>query len=92
MTGAVISPRLRLDPHPSPGHRRDAARAMSQETWRACVRAWMPSTGGAELLAVCDPECEIPPREWPESAPIRGAQAIWDFLVRTQDAWERWLV
>ena len=43
----------------------------------------------AAWLAVCDPECEnIPPREWPESAPIRGARAIWDFFVQTQDAWE----
>jgi ketosteroid isomerase-like protein len=43
----------------------------------------------AAWLAVCDPECEnVPPREWPESAPIQGAQAIWDFFVESQDAWE----
>ena len=43
----------------------------------------------AGWIAVCDPECEnVPPREWPESAPIRGAEAIWHFFVDAQDAWE----
>jgi ketosteroid isomerase-like protein len=31
-------------------------------------------------LATFDPEAElVPAREWPENAPVRGAQAIWDF-------------
>jgi ketosteroid isomerase-like protein len=40
-------------------------------------------------IAVCDPDVEnLPPREWPESAPLRGAEAIWDFFVEAQGAWE----
>ena len=43
----------------------------------------------AAWLAVSDPEAEnFPPREWPESAPIRGPEAIWDFYVDAVDAWE----
>jgi ketosteroid isomerase-like protein len=41
----------------------------------------------AAFLAICDAEVEnVPPREWPESAPIRGAEAIWDFFVQAVDA------
>jgi ketosteroid isomerase-like protein len=43
----------------------------------------------AAWIAVCDPDVEnLPPREWPESAPVRGAEAIWDFFVEAQGAWE----
>src|SRR2546423_11767606 len=43
----------------------------------------------AAWLTVCDPEAEnFPPREWPENAPIRGAEAIWDFFVEAVNAWE----
>jgi ketosteroid isomerase-like protein len=43
----------------------------------------------AAFAAVCDPEVEnIPPREWPENTPIRGVEAIWDFFVEAQEAWE----
>ena len=42
----------------------------------------------AAFLAVCDPEAEHhPSREWPESAPIRGDEAIWDF-VEVVRAWD----
>jgi ketosteroid isomerase-like protein len=35
----------------------------------------------AAFLAVCDPDyVNIPPREWPESAPTRGREAVWDFF------------
>jgi ketosteroid isomerase-like protein len=30
----------------------------------------------------------IPAREWPEYAPIRGAEAIWDFYAEVTTAWE----
>jgi ketosteroid isomerase-like protein len=41
------------------------------------------------FVAVCDPQVEnIPPREWPENAPIQGAEAIWDFFVGAQEAWD----
>ena len=43
----------------------------------------------AAWIANCDPEIEnIPPREWPESAPLRGPEAIWEFFVEAQGAWE----
>jgi hypothetical protein len=38
--------------------------------------------------AACDPEIEnIPPRDWPESEPTRGPDAIWDFYVEAMDSW-----
>ncbi len=47
---------------------------------RGDKRAW---------LAMFDPDAEmVPAREWPESAPIRGAEAIWDFYVGVTDAWD----
>jgi ketosteroid isomerase-like protein len=40
-------------------------------------------------LATFDPEAEMfPAREWPENAPTRGAEAIWDFYVEVTSAWE----
>ena len=40
-------------------------------------------------LALCDPEIEnVPPREWPESESIRGAEAVWDFFVESNAPWE----
>jgi ketosteroid isomerase-like protein len=43
----------------------------------------------AAWVAVCDPDVEnFPPKEWPENAPIRGAEAIWDFFVEAVNAWE----
>jgi ketosteroid isomerase-like protein len=43
----------------------------------------------AAWIAVCDPEIEnFPAREWPEGAPIRGAEAIWEFFVKANEAWE----
>ena len=41
------------------------------------------------LLALCDPDIvNVPPREWPESSPIRGREAVWDFYVQGNDPWE----
>jgi ketosteroid isomerase-like protein len=38
--------------------------------------------------AACDPEIEnIPPRDWPESDPTRGPDAIWDFYVESMETW-----
>lgn len=40
-------------------------------------------------LAMCEPDFEnSPPREWPESAPIRGREEVWDFFVSNMDTWE----
>jgi ketosteroid isomerase-like protein len=41
------------------------------------------------FLALTDPECTwVPPANWPENAPIQGREAIWDFIVELDDAWE----
>jgi ketosteroid isomerase-like protein len=40
-------------------------------------------------LATFDPEAEMfPAPDWPENAPIRSAEAIWDFYVEVTGAWE----
>jgi ketosteroid isomerase-like protein len=40
-------------------------------------------------LAKFDPDAEmVPARDWPESAPIRGAEAIWDFYMEVTGAWD----
>ena len=40
-------------------------------------------------LAFYDPEFEnVPPREWPESAAIKGPEAVWEFYVETQEPWQ----
>jgi ketosteroid isomerase-like protein len=42
----------------------------------------------AAWLVLCDPELEtVPPRDWPESDPIRGSEAVWDFLVEVAGTW-----
>ena len=41
------------------------------------------------FLALCDPDYEnLPPRDWPESAPTRGREAVWDFFVQGQEPWD----
>jgi ketosteroid isomerase-like protein len=43
----------------------------------------------AAWLATCTRDAVmIPAREWPENAPIRGAEAIWDFYVEVTATWE----
>jgi ketosteroid isomerase-like protein len=42
----------------------------------------------AGWLATQDPESEcVPSRDWPESEPIRGREAVWDFYVAVLGAW-----
>jgi ketosteroid isomerase-like protein len=64
---------------------------MSQEnveTFREALDAFNRGDRAA-FLALCDPDYEnVPPRDWPESAPIRGRNAIWDFFVQGQEPWE----
>ena len=39
-------------------------------------------------LTMVDPDAEMVPWQgWPESAPIRGAEAIWDFYVEVTSTW-----
>jgi ketosteroid isomerase-like protein len=41
------------------------------------------------FLALLDPEFEgFPPSEWPESAPVRGREAAWDFALELQEPWQ----
>ena len=57
---------------------------MSQQNVEIYRQAWdaFNRRDLAAWLTVCDPELEnIPPRDWPESRPIRGAEAVWDFSV-----------
>ena len=43
----------------------------------------------AAFIALCDPAIEaIPAKEFPENAPIRGAEAVWDFLIGVNDVWD----
>lgn len=40
-------------------------------------------------LAMFDPDAEmVPARDWPESAPISGAEAIWNFYLEVTGAWD----
>ena len=42
----------------------------------------------AAWLAEFDPDAVmIPARQWPENAPIRGAEAIWDFYMAVTGTW-----
>jgi ketosteroid isomerase-like protein len=44
----------------------------------------------AAFLALCEPELEnIPPRDWPESQPIRGREAVWDFYIEGNAPWDQ---
>jgi ketosteroid isomerase-like protein len=41
----------------------------------------------AAWLTLMDPDMEvIPPRDWPESAPIRGSEAVWKFYIQNIEA------
>ena len=42
----------------------------------------------AAFLAMCDPRVEtVPLRDFPESAPTRGVEAVWDLFVELQGSW-----
>jgi ketosteroid isomerase-like protein len=60
----------------------------NRETLRRALDAFNRRDKAA-WLAACNPDAEnIPPSEWPENAPIRGAEAIWDFYVEAVKVWE----
>ena len=65
---------------------------MSQENVEdSSMTPWTRSIGatGVARLALYDPEFEnVPPRDWPESAAIKGPEAVWDFYVEAQEPWE----
>ena len=40
-------------------------------------------------LALCDPTLEASPSgDWPETATVRGREAVWDFFLQAEDPWE----
>ena len=42
----------------------------------------------AAFLAICDPDVEtVPFRDFPESAPTQGVEAVWDLFVELQGSW-----
>jgi ketosteroid isomerase-like protein len=63
---------------------RDTGRAMSQENVDVAQRGLdaFNRRDKAAWLALNAPEIEVvPPRDWPESDPIRGCEAVWGFYV-----------
>jgi ketosteroid isomerase-like protein len=43
----------------------------------------------AAWCELCDPNLEVVPiGDWPESEPIRGREAAWDFFVAFEEPWE----
>jgi SnoaL-like protein len=43
----------------------------------------------AEFVALCAPDYEwVPPVDWPETAYIRGPEAVWAFMVELDEPWE----
>jgi ketosteroid isomerase-like protein len=58
------------------------------ETMRRGVDAFDRRDKAAWLATFAPDAVMVPAREWPENAPIRGAEAIWDFYVEVNAAWE----
>lgn len=62
-----------------PQEKLDSVRQQSEAFNRRDKAAW---------LATVDPDAVmIPAPEWPEMAPIRGAEAIWDFYRQVDGTW-----
>jgi ketosteroid isomerase-like protein len=65
---------------------------MSQENVERLHRAFDAFTRRDKVawLELCDPDVELAPiGDWPETDPIHGAEAAWDFLVAADEPWER---
>src|SRR3954447_18097518 len=44
----------------------------------------------ATWLAMCDADYEaVPSDDWPETAAVRGREAVWDYFIRTDEAWDQ---
>jgi len=64
---------------------------MSQENVKSLRRGLDAQNRGDKQawLATFDPDAEmVPAREWPERAPVRGPEAIWDFYGEVTGAWD----
>ena len=57
------------------------------ETLRRATEAFDRADKAAWLSTVDPDALMVPAREWPEYAPIRGSEAIWDFYVEVTGAW-----
>ena len=67
------------------------ASTMSQENVELARRALdaFHRRDKAAFLALCDPDYEwVPPADWPETAPVRGSEAVWAFLLELDEPWE----
>jgi ketosteroid isomerase-like protein len=65
---------------------------MSQENVERMHRAFdaFARRDKVAWLELCDPDVEFAPvGDWPETDPIRGREAGWDFLVAADEPWER---
>lgn len=65
---------------------------MSQENVEKMRRAFdaFARRDKTAWLELSDPELELAPvGDWPETDPIRGGEAAWDFLVAADEPWER---
>jgi ketosteroid isomerase-like protein len=58
------------------------------ESLRAGVEAFDRQDKATWLSTFDNDAVMIPAREWPENAPIRGAEAIWDFYLEVTANWE----
>jgi ketosteroid isomerase-like protein len=58
--------------------------------WSACIERSTPSPNVTSLVGLswCDPEVQaVPVGDWPERE-IRGREAVWNFLMATDEPWE----
>jgi ketosteroid isomerase-like protein len=58
----------------------ESVRRITDAQNRGDRAAWLANTRPDVVM--------IPAREWPENAPIRGAEAIWDFYGEVGGTWE----
>jgi len=65
---------------------------MSEENVERMHRAFDAFTRHNKVawLELCDPDLEwAPVDDWPKTRPIRGREAVWDYIVATDEPWER---
>jgi ketosteroid isomerase-like protein len=58
------------------------------ESLRQGVEAFDRGDKAAWLATFAPDAVMVPAHEWPENAPVRGAEDIWDFYIEATAAWE----